>query len=137
MGWRLLASIGFVVSPGMIFTMAEKVDYMSLQPGRPTPTVSSNAKASRTQHIKPLSSRAQIQWGGVELCSRAGACCVRRKGPRSKRVTDTQDRIISGGRNVKLEDKDGEHIQSRRDFFTGLFSLVERKVAVPGAGQVR
>jgi len=36
MGGRLLASIGFIVSPGMIFTMAGKVDYMSLQPGRPT-----------------------------------------------------------------------------------------------------
>ena len=29
------------------------------------------------------------------------------------RVIDTQDRIISVGRNVKLEDKHGEHIQSR------------------------
>jgi len=46
MGGRLLASIGFVVSPGVIFTMAGKVDYMSLQPGRPTPTVISSAKAS-------------------------------------------------------------------------------------------
>ena len=36
MGARLLAGIGFIVSPGMIFTMAGKVDYMSLQPGRPT-----------------------------------------------------------------------------------------------------
>src|SRR3984893_5557434 len=44
MGGRLLASIGFIVSPGMIFTMAGKVDYMSLQPGRPTPTIGSNAK---------------------------------------------------------------------------------------------
>lgn len=39
MGGRLLASIGFVVSLGMIFTMAGKVEYMSLQPDRPTPTV--------------------------------------------------------------------------------------------------
>src|SRR6202047_1574488 len=77
--------------------------------------------------MKPLSSRAQIQWGGVEPRSRAGACWVRRKGPRSKRVTDTQDRIISVGRNVKLEDKDGEHIQSRRDFFTGRFLLGRKK----------
>jgi len=46
MGGRLLASIGFVVSPGVIFTMAGKVDYMSLQPTRPTPTVISSAKAS-------------------------------------------------------------------------------------------
>ena len=46
MGGRLLASIGFVVSLGMIFTMAGKVDYMSLQSARLTPTVSSNAKAS-------------------------------------------------------------------------------------------
>src|SRR6266436_2065269 len=108
MGGCLLASIGFIVSPGMIFTLAGKVDYMSLQPGRPTPTVSSNAKASS-----------------------AGACCVRRKGPRSKRVTDTQDRIISVGPNVKLEDKDGEHIQSRRDFFTGRFLLGRKKGCRP------
>ena len=52
MGGRLLASIGFIVSPGMIFTMAGKVDYMSLQPGRPTPTVSSNAKASMNTTYK-------------------------------------------------------------------------------------
>jgi hypothetical protein len=54
MGRRLLASIGFVVSPGMIFTMAGKVDYMSLQPGRPTPTVSSNAKASMNTTYKAI-----------------------------------------------------------------------------------
>src|SRR5437879_170747 len=112
--------------------MAGKVDYMSLQPSLANPTVSSNAKASmNTTYIKPLSPRAQIQWGGVELRSRAGACCVRRKGPRSKRVTDAQDRIISVGRNVKLEDKDGEHIQSRRDFFTGRFLLGRKKGCRP------
>ena len=54
MGGRLLASIGFVVSPGMIFTMAGKVDYMSLQPDRPTPTVSSNAKASMNTTYKAI-----------------------------------------------------------------------------------
>jgi hypothetical protein len=54
MGGRLLASIGFIVSPGMIFTMAGKVDYMSLQPGRPTPTVSSNAKASMNTTHKAI-----------------------------------------------------------------------------------
>jgi hypothetical protein len=54
MGGRLLASIGFIVSPGMIFTMAGKVDYMSLQPGRPTPTVSSNAKASMNTTYKAI-----------------------------------------------------------------------------------
>ena len=52
MGGRLLVSIGFVVSLGMIFTMAGKVDYMSLQPGRPTPTVSSNAKDSMNTTYK-------------------------------------------------------------------------------------
>jgi hypothetical protein len=109
---RLLASIGFVVSPGMIFTMAGKVDYMSLQPGRQTPTVSSNAEASMNTTYKAIELSGPDSMG-VEPRSRAGACCVRKKGPRSKRVTDTQDRIISVGRNVKLEDKDGEHIQSR------------------------
>jgi hypothetical protein len=54
MGGRLLASIGFVVSPGMIFTMAGKVDYMSLQLGRPTPTVSSNSKASMNTRYKAI-----------------------------------------------------------------------------------
>jgi hypothetical protein len=44
MGARLLAGIGFIVSPGMIFTMAGKVDYMSLQPEWPTPTVSSECE---------------------------------------------------------------------------------------------
>ena len=54
MGGRLLASIGFIVSPGMIFTMAGKVDYMSLQPGGPSPTVSSNAKASMNTTYKAI-----------------------------------------------------------------------------------
>ena len=54
MGGRLLASIGFIVSPGMIFTMAGKVDYMSLQPGWPTPTISSNAKASMNTTYKAI-----------------------------------------------------------------------------------
>ncbi len=54
MGGRLLASIGFIVSPGMIFTMAEKVDYMSLQPGRPTSTIGSNAKASMNTTYKAI-----------------------------------------------------------------------------------
>jgi hypothetical protein len=60
MGGRLLASIGFVVSPGMIFTMAGKVDYMSLPPGRPTPTISSNAKASMNTTYKAIELSAQI-----------------------------------------------------------------------------
>ena len=54
MGGRLLASVGFVVSPGMIFTMAGKVDYMSLQPGQPTPTVISSAKASMSTTYKAI-----------------------------------------------------------------------------------
>jgi hypothetical protein len=54
MGERLLASIGFVVSLGMIFTMAEKVDYMSLQSARLTPSVSSNAKASVNTTYKAI-----------------------------------------------------------------------------------
>jgi len=54
MGVRLLASIGFVVSPGVIFTMAGKVDYMSLQPARPTPTVISSAKASMSTTYKAI-----------------------------------------------------------------------------------
>ena len=51
MGGRLLASIGFIVSPGMIFTMAGKVDYVSLQPDRPTPTVSSNCEGFHEHNI--------------------------------------------------------------------------------------
>ena len=80
MGERLLASIGFVV---MIFTMAGKVDYMSLQSARLTPSVSSNAKASVNTTYKAIElSGPQIQWGGVEPRSRPGACWVRRKGLR-------------------------------------------------------
>ena len=60
MGERLLASVGFVVSPGMIFTMAGKVDYMSLPLGRPTPTISSNAKASMNTTYKAIELSAQI-----------------------------------------------------------------------------
>lgn len=51
MGERLLAGIRFVV---MIFTMAGKVDYMSLQSARLTPTVSSNEKASVNTTYKAI-----------------------------------------------------------------------------------
>ena len=69
MGGRLLARIGFIVSPGMIFTMAGKVDYMALQPGRPTPTVSLNAKASMNKTYKAIElsghfCRAECEVGG-------------------------------------------------------------------------
>ncbi len=50
MGGRLPASIGFVVS----LTMAGKVDYMSLQPGQPTPTVISSAMASMSTTYKAI-----------------------------------------------------------------------------------
>jgi hypothetical protein len=67
MGGRLLASIGFVVSPGMIFTMAGKVDYMSLQPDRPTPTVSSNAKASMNTTYKAIELSGHFSWAECEV----------------------------------------------------------------------
>jgi hypothetical protein len=63
MGGRLLASIGFVV---MIFTMAGKVDYMSLQSARLTPTVSSNAKASMNTTCKAIELSSPNSMGGVE-----------------------------------------------------------------------
>jgi hypothetical protein len=63
MGGRLLASIGFVVSLGMIFTMAGKVDYMSLQSARLTPTVSSNAKASMNTTYKAIELSGPDQMG--------------------------------------------------------------------------
>jgi hypothetical protein len=67
MGGRLLASIGFIVSPGMIFTMAGKVDYMSLQPSRPTPTVSSNAKASMNTTYKAIELSGHFCWAECEV----------------------------------------------------------------------
>jgi hypothetical protein len=67
MGGRLLASIGFVVSPGMIFTMAGKVDYMALQPDRPTPTVSSNAKASMNTTYKAIELSGHFSWAECEV----------------------------------------------------------------------
>jgi hypothetical protein len=67
MGGRLLAGIGFVVSPGMIFTMAGKVDYMSLQPRRPTPTVSSKAKASKNTAYKALELSGHFCWAECEV----------------------------------------------------------------------
>ena len=67
MGGRLLAIIGFIVSPGMIFTMAGKVDYMSLQPGRPTPTVSSNAKAFMNKTYKAIELSGHFCWAECEV----------------------------------------------------------------------
>ena len=81
MGGRLLASIGFVISPGMIFTMAEKVDYMSLQPGRPTPTVSSNAKASMNTTYKA------IELSGPDSIGRCTTALSRWRMLRSQEVT--------------------------------------------------
>jgi hypothetical protein len=67
MGGRLLASIGFIVSPGMIFTMAGKVDYMSLQPVQPTPTVSPNAKASMKTTYKAIELSSHFCWAECEV----------------------------------------------------------------------
>lgn len=67
MGSRPLAGIGFIISPGTIFTMAGKVDYMSLQPSRPTPTVSSNAKASMNTTHKAIELSGHFCWAECEV----------------------------------------------------------------------
>ncbi len=67
MGGRLLAGIGFIVSPGMIFTLAGKVDYMSLRPARPTPTVSSNVRASMNTTYQAIELSGHFCWAECEV----------------------------------------------------------------------